>query len=146
VERLLRRISPAIGLMFVLTACGTQPADDVGDVAAGGDAAAGACLEGTEDCVDADLDGGDLEGPVDGGFDLAAAQRDAESLLGATEEDLEIWGDVRIERKGDEEFMLTMDLMPGRKTVQLDEDADGVYRVTSVTLELEDGSTERFSD
>ena len=145
-ERLLRRISPVIGLLFVLTACGTQPADDVDDVAAGGGAAAGACLEGTEDCVDADLDGGDLEGPVDAGFDLAAAQRDAESLLGATEEDLEIWGDVRIERKGDEEFMLTMDLVPGRKTVQLDEDAEGVHRVTSVTLELEDGSTEVFED
>ncbi|MFA9446780.1 hypothetical protein [Egicoccus sp. AB-alg6-2] len=143
---LFRRVAPTAGLLLVLTACGTDAATEAEDVTAGGGAAAGACLEGTEDCVDADLGGGDLEDPmVDETFDLDAARRDAESLLGATEEDLEIWGDVRIERKGDEEFMLTMDLMPGRKNVQLDEDADGVYRVTHVSLELPDGETEEFS-
>ncbi|MEX2505176.1 MAG: hypothetical protein WD378_10010 [Egicoccus sp.] len=142
-ERLLRRIVPAIGLMFLLAACGTEPADDPQDAL---DPAGSTCLEGTEDCVDADLDGGDLEGPAPADFDAEAARRDAESLLGATEQDLEVWGDVRIERKGDEEQMLTMDLVPGRKTVQLDEDADGVFRVTTVTLELGDGSTEVFEN
>ncbi|HSK25176.1 MAG TPA: hypothetical protein VK906_18460 [Egicoccus sp.] len=143
-DRLLRRVTPAIGLMFVLSACGsTPPADDSQDAAV--DPAGSTCLEGTEDCVDADLSG---EGQDVGGgeFDAEVARRDAASLLGATEEDLEVWGDVRVERKGDEEFMLTMDLVPGRKTVQLDEDADGVYRVTTVTLELADGSTEVFED
>lgn len=141
-ERLPRTILPAIGLLFLLTACGTATesgATDGGDL----DPAGGTCLEGTEDCNDADLSG-EGEPVVAGDFDVDAARRDAESLLGATEEDLEVWGDVRIERKGDEEFMLTMDLQPGRKTVQLDEDADGVFRVTTVTLELEDGSTEVF--
>ncbi|GGI08484.1 hypothetical protein [Egicoccus halophilus] len=154
---LLRRLTPAIGLVLVLGACGTT-ADTAAPTPAGDDtaapdttgedtdggAAAGACPEGTEDCVDADLDGGDLEPPVDGAFDVEAARRDAESLLGATEEDLEIWGDVRVGRVGEEEYSTTMDLVPGRKTVELDEDDEGVLRVTSVTLELPDGDTETF--
>lgn len=144
-DRLLRRVTPVIGLMFVLSACGSsaEPSSAEGDEVV--DPAGSTCLEGTEDCVDADLSG-EGQDVGDGEFDAELARRDAESLLGATEADLEVWGDVRIERKGDEEFMLTMDLVPGRKTVQLDEDADGVYRVTTVTLELEDGSTEVFSD
>jgi len=154
VGTLMRRLVPTAGLVLALTACGNA-ADTGGSPDTGGDAgesaddagglAAGACLEGTVDCVDADLDGGDLVDPIDdGGFDLDAARRDAESLIGATEEDLEIWGDVRIGRKGDEGYSMTMDLMPGRKTVELDEDAEGVYRVTLVTLELPDGDTETF--
>ncbi|MFA9431001.1 hypothetical protein [Egicoccus sp. AB-alg2] len=148
----LRRLVPLAGLLLAPTACGA-PTDTASDVPAGapdtdaGGAAAGACLEGTEDCVDADLDGGDLEQPLpEGDFDLEMARRDAESLLGATEQDLEIWGDVRVGRKGDEEYGMTMDLMPGRKTVELDEDEDGVHRVTRVTLELPDGETETFGD
>lgn len=143
-ERLLRRIAPAIGLMFALTACGFAAESTAAEGGDGLDPAGSTCLEGTEDCVDADLSGDGEAVPV-GEVDAEMARRDAESLLGATEQDLESWGDVRIERKGEEEYMLTMDLQPGRKTVQLDEDADGVFRVTTVTLELEDGSTEVFT-
>lgn len=144
-ERLRRTSVPAIGLMLVLSACGFSTESSSAEGGGAVDPAGSTCLEGTEDCVDADLSG-DGEADVTGGFDAEAARRDAQSLLGATETDLEAWGDVRIERKGDEEFMLTMDLVPGRKTVQLDAEDDGVHRVTSVTLELEDGSTEVFTD
>lgn len=146
------RTSPATrGLLvaaLLLTACGAADgADDLradDGLSAGGaaDGAAGACLEGDPDCVDADL-GGDA-GPGDdlgSDLDIDAARRDAESLLGEVEEDvLELWGDVRVGRRGDEEMMLTFDLQPGRKTIATEDDGTGTFRVVEVILETEDGS------
>lgn len=61
---------------------------------------------------------------------------DAHGLLGRYENDLP--ADVRIARKGSEQYPLTDDYRLGRLTVDLDDDGDG-YRVTSVTVELPDG-------
>lgn len=73
-----------------------------------------------------------------GAPDIAAAVGRAASLLGTSERDLP--DDVRIARRGDEQLALTMDLVPGRLTVELDEDDDGVFVVTAVSVETEDGS------
>jgi hypothetical protein len=73
-----------------------------------------------------------------GAPDIAAAIRRAASLLGSYEADVP--GDVRIARRGDEGFALTMDLVPGRLNVELDDDGTGEYVVTSVAIETEDGS------
>jgi hypothetical protein len=73
-----------------------------------------------------------------GALDVAAALRQAASLLGAPEDALP--DDVRIARRGDEQLALTTDLVPGRLTVELDEDETGQYVVTSVAVETEDGS------
>jgi hypothetical protein len=125
--------------LLLLTACGAadpgaaaRAGDGVSSPDAGG--AAGACLEGATDCVDAVLD---AEAPVDElGFDLEAARRDAASLLGQGEDEvLELWGDVRVGRHGDERFALTEDLQPGRKTIATEDDGTGTYRVVEVTLE-----------
>ncbi len=90
--------------------------------------------------MDADLGGGDPDTTVDETFDLEAARRDARSLLGQSEEEvLELWGDVRVGRHGDEEFALTFDLQPGRKTIATEDDGTGTYRVVEVVLESEEG-------
>ena len=89
-------------------------------------AAGGTCLEGsTEPC-------NDVGAPADN--DEGAAR----SLLGVAKEDL--GPDVRIARIDDETFMLTQDHVPGRLTVELDTDADGVARGTAVTMETEESS------
>jgi hypothetical protein len=81
---------------------------------------------------------GDATTVPPGAPDIAAAMRRAASLLGTYETDVP--DDVRIARRGDEAFALTMDLVPGRLNVELDTDADGAYVVTAVTVETEDGS------
>jgi hypothetical protein len=73
-----------------------------------------------------------------GAFDTAAAARRAASLLGTAEADLP--ADVRIARRGDDEYALTADLVPGRLTVELDDDGSGTFIVVEVLVELEDGS------
>jgi hypothetical protein len=72
-----------------------------------------------------------------GAFDADEAARRAASLLGAQEGDLP--DDVRVARRGDEEFPLTADLVPGRLTVQLDDDGTGTFVVVEVQIESEDG-------
>ena len=117
---------------FLLGACGdddpttTSAADQptVTDPDSSG-AAGGACLEGsTEPC-------NDVGAPADDGGGAAR------SLLGVAREDL--GPDVRIARVDDETFMLTEDYVIDRVTVELDTDADGVARVTVVTLEADGG-------
>lgn len=132
--------------VLLLTACGDDGDDAASPDAAaqvvdgpGGDAAAGTCLEGTPDCVDADLSGGEAP-PDDLPFDLEAARRDAESLLGRSEDEvLEVWGDVRVGRHGDEQLALTEDLQPGRRTIATEDDGTGTFRVVEVVLETETG-------
>ena len=81
---------------------------------------------------------GDATTVPPGAPDIAAAIRRAASLLGTYETD--VGDDVRIARRGAEEFALTMDLVPGRLNVELDEGADGEFVVTAVAVETEDGS------
>jgi hypothetical protein len=81
---------------------------------------------------------GDATTVPPGAPDIAAAVRRAASLLGSHEADVP--EDVRIARRGDEDFALTMDLVPGRLNVELDADDDGQYVVTAVSVETEDGS------
>ncbi|MTV26232.1 hypothetical protein FTX61_12545 [Nitriliruptoraceae bacterium ZYF776] len=137
----------AIVAVLLSTGCGDDAAPDA---AADGDApvgspvedpgpAAGACLEGTTDGDD--TPGGDVAVPDDGGFDEAAARRDAESLLGEAEDHvLALWGDVRVGRHGEETFALTEDHAPGRKTIATEDDGTGTFRVVEVVLELPVGS------
>ena len=80
-------------------------------------------------------DGGIGDTPGDE-FPVEQTRNDAHGLLGRFEADLP--ADVRIARKGAEQFALTEDYVLGRFTVELDDDGDG-FRVTSVTVELPDG-------
>ena len=80
-------------------------------------------------------DGGIGDTPDDE-FPVEQARDDAQALLGRSETDLP--ADVRVARKGDEQFALTEDFVLGRRTVELDDGGDG-FRVTSVTVELPDG-------
>ncbi len=128
----------AVGAL-ALSACGgtTSAVADGPD----GDAAppaAGACLEGTVDCVDTVVDP-DGEVPPDLGdeFDSDAALIAGEALLGDAEDELA--DDVRVGRRGEEQFALTEDYVLGRLTVELDDDGTGTYRVTAVVVELPEG-------
>lgn len=140
---------------LLLTACGAagdgddfqaQPDEPVASDGSGG-GAAGTCLEGTEDCVDAGL-GGDGAAPdeLPAALDPVAARAEAEALLGQIEEEvLASGGEVRLGRRGDEQFALTEDLRPGRMTIATEDDGTGTYRVVEVELELEQG-TETFTE
>jgi hypothetical protein len=72
-------------------------------------------------------------------FELERARAEAEGLLGTNEADLEPSERVRITRRGDERFPVTMDLRPGRLNVELGDHA-GTYVVTRVVVETPDGS------
>lgn len=80
-------------------------------------------------------DGGIGDTPGDE-YPVEQARDGAHGLLGRYERDLP--ADVRIARKGTEQFMLTEDYVLGRMTVELDAEGGG-YRVTSVTVELPGG-------
>lgn len=112
-------------LALSVVACAAPDADDAPPPAAG------MCAEDMPDCVDVIIDAPGAVGPDEAG-DVA----DAEALLGTPEGELE--ADVRVARRGDEEYALTQDYVVGRQTVELD-DIDGTWRVTSVTVELTDG-------
>jgi uncharacterized protein len=88
----------------------------------------------------ATTDDGDDDAP-DGGssWDDARteqARQEARNFLGMAE--VELPPEVRIGRRGDEEYILTQDYVPGRVTVELD-DQDGAWRVTSLEIELPEG-------
>ncbi|MFP5323017.1 MAG: hypothetical protein ACLGIC_14395 [Acidimicrobiia bacterium] len=130
------------------TATGDVPEESL-DEGAASDPAAGACLEGTTDCVDTPMDPDEsVSSPADGGMDPADGDADfpsdearqrAQELLGTAESELEIGADLRIGRRGDEQFMLTEDYVLGRITVELDDDGSGSYVVTQATVELPEG-------
>lgn len=73
------------------------------------------------------------------GFDPERSRELAEEYLGVAEEEVEETGMVRILRRGGERFAGTMDLRPGRLNLELDEDDDGVYRISRVVVETEEG-------
>lgn len=132
----------------VATATGDVPGETFDDEAAPGPAA-GACLEGTADCVDTPMDSDEsVSSPADGGIDPAdgdgdfpsdAARLQAQELLGSPEPDLDTGPDLRIGRRGDEQFMLTEDYVLGRITVELDDDGSGTFVVSQATVELPEG-------
>lgn len=132
-------------ITILLAACGTVTSDD--DATSDGDAAGGTCLEGTEDCVDADLDGGSPGPPDlddgssnDGSSEDEDAIREAREMLGEPEaEVLERFDDVRLGRRDGEAFELTDDYQLGRKTIATEDDGTGVHRVVEVVVETDDG-------
>ena len=98
---------------------------------------AGMCAQDHPDCVDTVVEDEDVDPDA---VDEGAMIRDAESLLGQSEEEvLEQWADVRVGRHGDEEMMLTEDYVLGRKTIATEDDGTGTFRIVEVTLELTDG-------
>lgn len=126
-----------------VAACGGAAAETAADVdlpdttTESAPGAAGACLEGTVDCVD--TPGLDADEPVQ--IDETGDQQftaDGWYYLGRDESELP--ETMRIGRRGDETMMLTEDYVIGRMTAELDDlDGDGTYTVTSVTVELADG-------
>lgn len=116
---------------LLLAACGASAtADDpAGDAA---DAPAGMCAPEMTDCDDT---AGSTDGSDPADFDVD--RENARALLGIAEGDLP--QDVRVGRRGEEHLMLTEDYQVGRRTVELDPDAEGVFRVTKVVLEAEEG-------
>jgi hypothetical protein len=79
--------------------------------------------------------------PEDEPFDAEASRELAERWIGVAEEDLEETVMFRLARRGEEFFPGTMDLRPGRFNVELDEDDQGVYRVTRIVIETEEGES-----
>lgn len=106
----------AVMTAFALAACGGGPEDGEGD-----------------------LGGAPIPPEESMGFDEADSLERARSYLGVAEDDVEESAMVRILRRGEEHFAGTMDLRPGRFNLELDEDDDGVYRVTRVVVETPDG-------
>lgn len=86
-----------------------------------------------------DDDGGTVDAPGmgDEDFPAEAARERARATLGVAEDELE--PDVRVGRRGDEQFMLTEDYVLGRITVELDDDGAGTFVVTQARVELPDG-------
>lgn len=75
----------------------------------------------------------------DDAFDREAAEARARELLGLPESEVEEGPMQRVVRRGEEDFMVTMDLQPGRMNLELDDDGTGTYVVTRVTVETPDG-------
>jgi hypothetical protein len=119
-----------MGAMLALVVLGLAACGSVGAVDESPDTpttGAGMCAPDIPECVDVVVD----DDPAGGTY------LDARELLGKAEEELP--ADVRVSRRGDEHFMLTEDYVVGRHTVELDADADGVFRVTAVVTEHADG-------
>jgi hypothetical protein len=108
---------------LLLTACGTTEGPDPDPAGQPDDAAE---QDGTED------------------FDRDAAKAEAEALLGTPEDELEEAPDRRIVRRGDEEFIVTMDLRPGRQNLELDDDSTGTYVVTRIVVETPEGGDDNL--
>lgn len=75
---------------------------------------------------------------IDDAYDREESRQRATALLGVHEDDVEESAALRIVRRGDEHFAVTMDLRPGRLNVELDERDDG-FVVTRVVVETADG-------
>lgn len=71
-------------------------------------------------------------------FDREAVRARAQELLGLPEGEIDESASLRIVRRGEEDFPVTMDLRPGRMNLELDDDGTGTYRVTRVVVEVPD--------
>lgn len=115
-------------------------------------AVAGACGDdddvptATEGPERPDDDGGTIDSPGmgDEDFPAEAARERARDTLGVAEDELD--PDVRIGRRGEEQYMLTEDYVLGRITVELDDDGSGTFVVTQALVELPDGPETFTSD
>jgi uncharacterized membrane protein len=87
----------------------------------------------------AEADALDEDGDEVAGEDRDRYEAEARELLGLPEDAVEEDERTRIVRRGDEDLPATMDLSPGRRNVELDEEADGRYVVTRVIVEVADG-------
>ena len=131
-----RLLTVIAALTLLLAACGNDDSDD--GVASDPDDGVGA--EPGDGVVDPGepAPGDDPGAPgEEDDFPLDEAREEARGLLGMFETDLD--DDVRIARRGEEMYALTMDHVPGRLTVELDDDGSG-YRVVLVNLEVPEGS------
>lgn len=72
-----------------------------------------------------------------GEVDEEQAVEEAEQLLGTPEDQIEQDERTRIMRRGDEQLAGTMDLRPGRRNLELDDDGTGTYVVTRVVIEMD---------
>jgi hypothetical protein len=90
----------------------------------------------------AEQDGAEQDGAED--FDRETARAEAEALLGTPEDDIEETPDRRIVRRGDEEFIVTMDLRPGRQNLELDDDGTGTHVVTRIVVETPEGGDDNL--
>lgn len=130
----LRRTAVGLGMALVLVLAASCGDDDVETITG----------DPSEDPVtQPDQPTSGPDGPADDfGEDFSAddaeeARQRARELLGTAEADLS--DDVRVRRRGDEQFMLTEDYVLGRITVELDDDGSGTFVVTSAVVELPDG-------
>jgi hypothetical protein len=154
-RRLGRTASSIIGVLL-LTACGAAEAPETTPIEvappeeqdAAGEPATEEPAEVTESADDCEIteedDTCDDTAPQDhdegdaGGH--ATMLADAARLVGMPEDELP--ADVRVARRGDEQFPLTFDHVIGRRTVELDQDGMGTFVVTSLVLEQEGGSVQ----
>lgn len=120
----MRRLRPAAALAAFAILLGACAAADATD------------LPPDEPVAGAPDDGGTVDPAPADEYPTDQAREEARGLLGMQEDDLP--AEVRIGRRGDEDFALTEDYVLGRSTVHLTDDGSG-FRVTSVTVELPDG-------
>jgi len=120
----MRRLRPAAALAACTILLGACAAADATD------------LPPDEPVSGAPDDGGAVDPEQADEYPTDQAREQARGLLGMHEEDLP--QDVRIGRRGNEDYALTEDYVLGRRTVHLADDGSG-FRVTSVTVELPDG-------
>lgn len=109
------------------SACLADDADCYEDGTDAGSPGSGMCLPDVPDCDDTSVD----ESATD------QIREEARGLLGMSESALP--DDVRIARRGDEQFALTEDYAIGRRTVEIDDTDGSGYRVVAVTIELPEG-------
>jgi len=126
-------------LALVLVGCG-ESIEPGGSIDPDG---AGEQLEGGEEQAPAPAAPEEVEDPF-GDFDREEARERAESYLGVAEDDIEESAMVRIVRRGGEDYMVTMDLRPGRMNLELDDDGSGTYEVTRVVVETPEGGDDNI--
>ena len=134
-------LAVAAVLVLLVAACGND--DVVVGPGSPGDEVPTTPSDGSDDDMpttptDGSIDDPDIE-PIDEGdqFPTDEAREAARGFLGMDESDLP--PEVRIRRRGEEEFALTEDYVLGRVTVELDDTDGSGYRVTSLVVELPDG-------
>ena len=127
-----RIMIPAVALVAVLVAVlgGGDQTDPGALPVDSGAPAAGACHVSNPDCDDTVEPGEGDDMPVE------LMRSSAQELLGTPEAELS--EEIRVARRGEEQFALTEDYVIGRMTVELDPGDDG-YVVTAVTVELPEG-------
>ena len=134
----MRKLTLVVGVALALALAACGEAIEPGGSLEPGENGAGAEREGSGSETPPPEAPEELEDPF-ADFDRDEARERAEGYLGVAEDDIEEGGMVRIIRRGDEDYMVTMDLRPGRMNLELDDDGSGTYVVTRVMVETPDG-------